>query len=202
VITIVDYGVGNLGSLANMCRHLQIQARIESDVSKIRETDKLILPGVGAFDTAMQKINGISGLREALEDHVIVRQKPILGICLGMQLMMDSSEEGNLAGLGWIAGKSYRFLVSNSFKVPHVGWNSAKPTKYELMTSDVNDETRFYFVHSYYVKVENPNHSLMQTNYGITFDSGVIKDNIRGVQFHPEKSHKFGMKLLRNFSEL
>ena len=199
MITIVDYGVGNLGSLLNMFNFLRIKAKIESDVKNISRAKKLILPGVGAFDTAMKKINEVLGLRSVLNEHAVIHHTPILGVCLGMQLMMNGSEEGKLPGFGWIEGSAHKFPHTRTEKVPHVGWNMAYTSKSDPITEALPNDPRYYFSHSYYVKVKNEHDSLLSTNYGITFDSGVRRNNIIGVQFHPEKSHKFGMALLKNF---
>jgi glutamine amidotransferase len=157
---------------------------------------------VGAFDAAMKRINELSGLREALDHKALVEKVPVLGVCLGMQLLTGSSEEGELPGLKWIAGETRRFPNQAGLKVPHMGWNIAQPAAASLLTIDVGSEPRYYFVHSYYVKVENPKHSLMHTHYGLDFDSAIGRDNIYGVQFHPEKSHRFGMQILKNFAKL
>jgi glutamine amidotransferase len=202
MITIVNYGMGNLGSMLNMFRRIGFKAAIESDPSLIRRAKKLVLPGVGSFDTAMGCINNAPGLRDALEHNVLVERAPILGVCLGMQLLTRSSEEGRLAGLGWIPAVTSRFPKQDGLKVPHMGWNVAQPTTSNLLTAEVGDAPHYYFVHSYCVHVDNPAHSLMKTHYGIEFDSAIGNLNIYGVQFHPEKSHRFGMHLLENFANL
>ena len=202
MITIVDYGMGNLGSMLNMFKRLGIMARIESDPGALRGAVKLVLPGVGAFDAAMHRIGSIPGLREILDQKALVEQVPILGVCLGMQLLTRSSEEGALPGLCWIPGATRRLPRLEGLKVPHMGWNIARPTTPCRVTVEVGGEPRYYFVHSYYVQVDNPGHSLMRTHYGIDFDSAIGRDNIYGVQFHPEKSHRFGMQILKNFAEL
>jgi glutamine amidotransferase len=202
MITIVDYGMGNLGSMLNMFKRIGVIARIESDPDVLRHSKKLVLPGVGAFDAAMQRINALPGLREVLDHKALVEQSPVLGVCLGMQLLTRSSEEGKLAGLGWIPGVTRRFPSLEGLKVPHMGWNIAKPNRPSLLATGVDAEPRYYFVHSYYVQVNDPAHSLMRTHYGLDFDSAIGRDNIYGVQFHPEKSHHFGMQILKNFAEL
>ena len=202
MITIVNYGMGNLGSMLNMFKRLGVPASIESDPEVIRSAEKLILPGVGAFDTAMKCINDRPGLRQALDHKAMVDSVPVLGVCLGMQLLTQSSEEGQLPGLGWVPGTTLRFPRQGSLKVPHMGWNIAKPTRSSSLTADFDSEPRFYFVHSFYVSVNDPTHSLMRTNYGMEFDSAIGRDNIYGVQFHPEKSHRFGMQILKNFAGL
>lgn len=202
MITIVDYGMGNLGSMFNMFKRIGVKATIESDPTQIEKSDKLVLPGVGAFDSAMTCINSIVGLREVLDHKALVEYAPILGVCLGMQLLTRSSEEGRLAGLGWIPGATKRFPKMEGLKVPHMGWNVAQPTTPSRLTFQVSGESRYYFVHSYFVHVDNPAHSLMRTSYGTAFDSAIGHGNIYGVQFHPEKSHRFGMQILRNFATL
>jgi glutamine amidotransferase len=202
MITIVDYGMGNLGSMLNMFKRIGVDVRVDSEPDLILEAEKLVLPGVGAFDTAMRKINDVPKLQEALERQALVNKVPVLGVCLGMQLLTTSSEEGLLAGLGWIPAKTQRFPRIEGLKVPHMGWNIATPNFRSSLTDGIDTASRYYFIHSYYVQVVNSEHSLMRTNYGITFDSAIGYENIYGVQFHPEKSHKFGMQILKNFSEL
>jgi glutamine amidotransferase len=203
MIAIVDYGMGNLGSILNMLKSIGANALITSDVDKIYKADKIILPGVGAFDTAMHKINN-SELLPLLNEKALVSKIPILGICLGMQLLTNSSEEGILPGLGWIDGQTICFkgAVEKQFKVPHMGWNLVHSQNEHSLIKDFKDEVRFYFVHSYYVKVRDLENSLLKTEYGTNFDSAIIKDNIFGVQFHPEKSHKYGKQLFKNFVKL
>lgn len=203
MIAIVDYGMGNLGSIANMLKKLGAQSIITSDVQTIRFADKIILPGVGAFDTAIEKINEL-GLREVILEVALKKKKPLLGICLGMQLLMQESEEGSLKGLGLIKGtvKHFRNYLSNEYKIPHMGWNDIKINKACELTQGFNHEIRFYFVHSYFVKVENEKKSMMKCNYSIDFDAAIHQENIYGVQFHPEKSHKYGMQFFRNFIAL
>jgi len=202
MITIVNYGMGNLGSMLNMFKRIGVQATIESEPYLIRQAEKLVLPGVGAFDSAMSCINSVPGLREVLNHKVLVERAPILGVCLGMQLLTYSSEEGSLPGLGWIPGVTARFPKQQGLKVPHMGWNVAQPNTPSRLTAQVGDEPRYYFVHSYCVHVDDPAHPLMRTHYGIDFDSAIGRDNIHGVQFHPEKSHRFGMQILKNFAEI
>jgi glutamine amidotransferase len=202
MITIVDYGMGNLGSLKNMFKRIGVNVLVESDPNKLAIADKLILPGVGSFDAAMSRINSSSGLREILEQKANVEKVPILGVCLGMQLLTLSSEEGELPGLGWIPAQTTRFPIKGGLKVPHMGWNVALPSKENKLFVGIVREPRYYFVHSYLVKVEDPEHSLMQTHHGVDFDSAIGRDNIYGVQFHPEKSHRFGKQILKNFTDL
>jgi glutamine amidotransferase len=203
MISIVDYGMGNLGSVFNMFKRIGVEAKILSEPKDILKAEKLLLPGVGSFDAAMSRINE-SGLSEVLNKLILEKEVPILGICLGMQLLMEGSEEGKLDGFGWIKGKAYHFngRIPSNLKVPHMGWNDIKISNQNSLTQKFNGDIRFYFVHSYYVKVENPAHSMMKCCYGLEFDAAVHKDNIYGAQFHPEKSHKFGMQFLRNFAEV
>jgi len=205
MITIVDYGIGNLGSIQNMFKYIGVKACIESDVDKIKSASKILLPGVGSFDTAMEKINK-NGLKEALYEKAVKEQIPVLGICLGMQLLTSSSEEGNLSGLGWIPAKTlnYKNHIEKKYKIPHMGWNLVRKLGESHLTQGFEDlkEVRFYFVHSYFVKVDDEKNSILKTSYGIEFDSAIQKDNIFGAQFHPEKSHKFGMKLFENFARV
>ena len=201
MITIVDYGLGNLGSIQNMLKHIGVASIITGDLQEINDATKIILPGVGAFDSAMKRINN-NGLRETLDSKALMECVPILGICLGMQLLTHGSEEGQMAGLGWIPAITKRFPDTLGLKIPHMGWNSAHLSGSTKLTKGLENETRFYFVHSYYVKVEDEAHSILKTEYGIKFDSAINYGNIYGVQFHPEKSHRFGMRLLSNFTEL
>lgn len=205
MITIVDYGMGNLGSIKNMFKYIGVESIIESDPDKIKNASKILLPGVGSFDNAMQKINE-NGLKEVLNEKALKEQVPVLGICLGMQLLTDSSEEGVLRGLGWISAKalSFKGRIDATYKVPHMGWNVVHKANQSKLTEDFEsfEELRFYFVHSYFVKVENEKNIILKTHYGFDFDSAIQKENIYGAQFHPEKSHKFGMKLFENFARI
>jgi glutamine amidotransferase len=203
MIVIVDYGMGNLGSVLNMFKKVGAEAKISSDLNEISKAPKILLPGVGAFDTAMQRIND-AGMLAVLNQKALVEKVPVLGICLGMQLLTNSSEEGKLLGLGWIDGAAYNFKerIDESLRIPHMGWNITSIEQQNAITAGYNGEVRFYFVHSYYVKVVNRSHCMMETNYGLPFDSAIVKDNIFGAQFHPEKSHKFGMHLFKNFAKI
>ena len=202
MISIVNYGIGNIGSLLNMLRYIGVEANVENDPERLLMSKKLILPGVGSFDVAMNKINSITGMKEILHTKAHKEQVPILGICLGMQLMANQSEEGDLKGLGWIPGKVKRFPTNKDFKVPHMGWNSVEVSQKNNLTDSINKESRFYFVHSYYVELEDTVNSLLSTYHGIKFESGITLNNIYGLQFHPEKSHKYGMKILESFSKI
>ena len=201
-VVVVDYGIGNIPSILNMLKYIGVQAQSESDPTKILKADKLILPGVGSYDAAMNRINDIKELKETLDYIATQKKAPILGICLGMQLMVTKSEEGNLPGFNWVEGDVKKFPNLNSIKVPHMGWNAATISNSNKLVNNLTSEMFFYFVHSYYLHVRNASHSILRTHHGIDFDSAFASENIHGVQFHPEKSHKFGMQLLRNFSEL
>lgn len=203
MVSIIDYGLGNLGSIKNMFKWIGVETEIITTKSQIESATKLLLPGVGAFDKAMARIHEMD-IKEVLDKKVLNDKTPILGICLGMQLLTDKSEEGELDGLGWIPGETIRFkFPNNKIKVPHMGWNLANIRSQQKIVEDLSEEPRFYFVHSYYVKVNNEENKLLETNYGgITFDAAIQKENIFGAQFHPEKSHKFGMQLLKNFAEI
>ncbi len=199
MIVIIDYGMGNVGSIQNMIKKIGENAIISKEVDVINQASKIILPGVGAYDTAMEKISS-NGLLDILNKKAYIDKIPILGICLGMQLLTNGSEEGKLPGLGWIPGFAKKFNFTDSaYKVPHMGWNRVVKTNFSPLTQNFTHEYRFYHVHSYYIQVEQEIHSILKTTYGITFDSGIQKDNIMGVQFHPEKSHTFGMHLMKNF---
>jgi imidazole glycerol-phosphate synthase subunit HisH len=201
MIIIVDYGMGNLGSVLNMLKYIGVQAIISGDLATIAQATKLLLPGVGAFDNAMARINE-SGLRHVLDHKAMVERVPVLGICLGMQILTRSSEEGRLPGLGWVAAQTCRFPMVPSLKVPHMGWNVVTPTRASPLTRDLADTPRFYFVHSYCVHVDDEAHSILKATHVVSFDAGIQYGNIYGVQFHPEKSHRFGMQLLQNFASL
>lgn len=202
MITILNYGMGNLGSIINMFKRIGVAVQLCEHPKELSKAHKLLLPGVGAFDAAMQRINEMEGLREVLDHKVLQEKVPILGICLGMQLLTQGSEEGQLPGLGYIPGQTLRFPASADLKVPHMGWALLQEVKRSPLTLNLPEEPRFYFVHSYYVKVQDPAHRVATANYGLDFDAVIQMDHIFGVQFHPEKSHKFGMKLLENFARI
>lgn len=202
MITIVNYGMGNLGSVQNMLKRIGVQNEIVSDIATLEKAKKILLPGVGAFDAAMERINE-SGLKEVLNFKAREEKVPVLGICLGMQLLTNGSEEGKLPGLGWIDADTIKFsFEDNKLKIPHMGWNEIHPEKDSPLVADLPDDPRFYFVHSYYVKCKDQQDVLCSTKYGISFHSVLQRGNIFGAQFHPEKSHKYGMKLLENFSKI
>ena len=201
MIAIIDYGLGNLGSIANMLKVIGEKSVITSDVREIEKADKLILPGVGAFDAGMKQL-AERGLVSFLQEQVLQEGKPILGICLGMQLLGRKSEEGKMRGLGLIPFDNIRFRIdpTSNLKVPHMGWDIVNFTKESPLIEGIDGVQRYYFVHSYHAVCDYPENSLMTCDYGYEFTAAVVKGNIMGVQFHPEKSHNFGMKLLENFA--
>ncbi|MBS1808080.1 MAG: imidazole glycerol phosphate synthase subunit HisH [Acidobacteria bacterium] len=204
MIAIINYGMGNLGSIANMFKKIGAAAIITSDPVAIEKADKLVLPGVGAFDAGMRNLQERK-LIPLLNQKVLVEKTPLVGLCLGMQLLTKESEEGSLAGLGWIDAKTVKFkfdVVGTSLKIPHMGWNTVKPCQQNPLFTGLDAEARFYHVHSYHVVCSDAGaNAIAETEYGYAFVSAIARDNILGVQFHPEKSHKFGMRLLSNFVE-
>lgn len=203
MIVVIDYKMGNVGSIVNMLKKIGADACTSSDTDKILGADKLILPGVGAFDEGVRQLS-TSGLRELLDRKVLVEKTPILGICLGMQLFTMKSEEGNLPGLGWVDGETIKFnlnAVEDKMRIPHMGWNRVTPVNGDCLFKGL-ENPRFYFVHSYHVVCKNPAEESATAFYGYKFTCSIRKDNITGTQFHPEKSHKYGMALLRNFAGL
>ena len=203
MIIIINYGMGNLGSILNMLKKISAPAIISSDAEEIRRADKLILPGVGAFDNGMINLDSL-GFVPVIEEKVLHQKTPILGICLGMQLMTKSSEEGKLPGLGWIDAQTARFKhdPALNLKIPHMGWNTISMKKEHPLFREMHSDPRFYFVHSFHALCYNVQDVLTTSHYGYDFVSAFQRNNIMGVQFHPEKSHKYGMRLLKNFAEL
>lgn len=204
MITIIDYGLGNINAFVNVYERLKIPVTIAQNKEQLRAATKLILPGVGAFDYAMTKLNN-SGMRETITELVFNNKLPIMGICVGMQILADSSDEGNMQGLGWIEGKVKLFDTSNlrfKTKLPHMGWNTINPIKGNPLLSTFDTESRFYFLHSYYFEPLNSESMIAITDYGSKYASAVNKENIYGIQFHPEKSLSNGMQLLKNFADL
>lgn len=198
MISVIDYGMGNLGSVVNMFNKIGIRSILVNKPEEVSKARKILLPGVGTFDNAISKLNHLSLFAEIIEK--ANSGTPILGICLGMQLLGTESEEGNLPGLNLIPGKIKRFPALQGFKVPHMGWNNVASKEQILFNGLENN--RFYFVHSYFFEPSNIDHSFGMTDYGIRFTSYIKKDNILGVQFHPEKSHKYGMQILKNFAAI
>jgi glutamine amidotransferase len=202
MIVIIDFGVGNLGSILNMLKRIRATAVISSDVSVIKKADKLILPGVGSFDYGMRKL-AEHGFVHVLNEMVLEHGISVLGICLGMQLFSRKSEEGGLPGLGWLDADTQRFKFDENnanLKVPHMGWNTVSIKDKSSIFKNMHDDARFYFVHSLHLVCDNESNILATSHHGYDFVSAVQKDNIIGTQFHPEKSHKFGMRLLENFA--
>lgn len=200
MIHVVDYGTGNVGSVLNMIRKVGGEARASADAGELSRATKLLLPGVGSFDNAVQRL-GKLGLPDLLRDKAR-EGVPLLGICLGMQLLSDGSEEGVLPGLGLIPGRVRRFSFGQEWpdlKIPHMGWNSIRRRKAHPLLDGLDEKSRFYFVHSYHYQCQDEADILLETTYGYDFTSGVQRENVMGVQFHPEKSHRYGMQLMKNF---
>lgn len=203
MISIINYGSGNIRAIGNIYDKLRIAYNVAETPDDILHAEKIILPGVGAFDETMKKLNE-SGLREALDHKVLIEKKPVLGICVGMQILAKSSDEGHLPGLGWIDGVVRRFDVTKLEqipKLPHLGWNSVDLKKQSSLFVNIDTETGFYFIHSYYFSCNDSADILSTTFYGEHFVSSVQSGNIYGTQFHPEKSHSNGVQLLQNFAE-
>jgi glutamine amidotransferase len=204
VISIFDYGVGNIQAIANIYKRLNIAVRIASTAEELAGAERLILPGVGSFDWAMARLEN-SGMRGVLDDVVVRKGRPVLGICVGMQMMAKRSEEGLRDGLGWIDAEVRKFeraAPSQRAYLPHMGWNDVEPRSQGGLFRDIGTTGRFYFLHSYYVAPKDHNMIHAVTDYGRAFASSVRSESIYGVQFHPEKSHQWGIQLLKNFAEL
>jgi imidazole glycerol-phosphate synthase subunit HisH len=204
MIVIIDYGVGNVLAFVNAFTRLNIPVSVATSAKDLAVATKLILPGVGSFDHAMLRLRQ-SGMQEPVEKLVQKDAMPVLGICVGMQMLATSSEEGSLPGLGWIEGTVKKFdkaNIPNECKLPHMGWNDVKPVGSSPLFSGMEQDSRFYFLHSYYFECANKSNALASTDYGGPFSCAVQKNNVYGVQFHPEKSHSFGSLLLKNFAEL
>lgn len=204
MITLVDYGVGNINAFVNIYNRLGIETKIARTIVDLEGAKKIILPGVGSFDHAMNSLNN-SGLREKLDQLVLSEKVPVMGICVGMQMMAKKSEEGKIDGLNWIDAEVLKFdpsTIAYKTKLPHMGWNEILINNIHPLFSGLEDNKRFYFLHSYYVKCNNPQDAIAVTYYGIGFEAVINYKNIFGIQFHPEKSHEAGEILLKNFSNL
>jgi len=204
MIGIINYGSGNIEAISNIYNRLNIECKIINNIEDFESVDRLILPGVGSFDECMKQLNN-SGFKEKLNRIVLEDKVPILGICIGMHIMGNSSEEGVLEGLGWIPGKIKKFdksLLVNKPYLPHMGWNNVNNIHNHIIFTGVNENQGFYFVHSYYYECEKEQNTLTICNYGLDFSSSIFKENIFGMQFHPEKSHSNGENLLSNFAKL
>jgi glutamine amidotransferase len=202
MITIVDYGLGNVRAFANIYKRLNIPVRVAQTSDELTKADKIILPGVGSFDWAMNRLEA-SGMRPILDDLVLEQEHPVLGVCVGMQMMAMRSDEGNRPGLGWFDAEVKRFQETNfqtKTRLPHMGWNDVTPLAESLFVG--MESPLFYFLHSYYFAPGNPAQIMATTDYNGSFASAAYKGHIYGVQFHPEKSHQYGIQLLKNFAEL
>jgi len=203
MITVLDYGLGNVAAFVNIYKRLNLPVEVAATASQLANAKKIILPGVGAFDWAMTRLNE-SGMRACLDDLVMLKKKPVLGVCVGMQMMAKKSDEGKLPGLGWIDAEVKRFDetgFSQQTHLPHMGWNDVKPLSSACLFKGMHSP-RFYFLHSYYFASANPDDVLGVTDYNGSFTSVARSGNVFGTQFHPEKSHQCGISLLKNFAEL
>jgi imidazole glycerol-phosphate synthase subunit HisH len=203
MIAIIDYGLGNLRAFINLYERLNIKVRIARIPGDLYEATKIILPGVGAFDHAMMQLNQ-SGMRDVLEKRVLNDKIPVVGICVGMQMLAKSSDEGKMAGLGWIEGNVKMFdplKIPYQTRLPHMGWNTISPRNESQILNGFDNNSRFYFLHSYYFVCDNIENIIATTEYGIEYASAIRKENIFGIQFHPEKSHSNGIQLLHNFAK-
>lgn len=204
MITIIDYGVGNIFAFQNVFKRLDIPTRIAKSVEDLHDVKKLILPGVGAFDYAMSQLNN-SGMREKLDELVLTQKVPVIGICVGMQMMGNKSDEGGLDGLKWIDASIRKFdeaTIQQRTKLPHMGWNDVTPIKDNPLFEGLENDAIFYFLHSYYFECNRTEDSIAISDYGVKFTSAAQHNNVYGIQFHPEKSHHYGEKLLHNFAKL
>lgn len=202
-IVIVDYGMGNLNSVKKKLTRLNANVIISAEPTDIKSSDKIILPGVGHFKKAMESLKSLD-LIDVLNNEILNNKKPILGICLGMQLMAAKSEEGNVEGLGWLDANVIKFRVNDTlkYKIPHTGWNQIMIKKESLLMKNIPELSEFYFVHAYHMLTNDNNDVLNETEFEYRFASAIQKDNIFGVQYHPEKSHEIGEVLFHNFINL
>lgn len=203
MITIVDYGLGNIGAFANLYKRVGIAVQVAKTAEELAPAERIILPGVGAFDHAMELLDA-SGMRPMLDNLVMKEGRPVIGVCVGMQILAEGSDEGEREGLGWIPGRVRHFshLNANSEQpLPHMGWNDVEPRSGERLFDGLERDSRFYFLHSFYFECRDRGHEIAHTVYGGGFASAVRKDHVHGVQFHPEKSHHFGAGLLKNFAK-
>jgi len=201
---LINYGLGNINAFINVFKRVDIPIRTANTVEELKGASKIILPGVGAFDHAMEKLNN-SGMREALDQMVLVDRTPVIGICVGMQILGKKSDEGVLPGLGWIDGDVKKFdesTIQYKTKLPHMGWNDVNVTKSNKLFDGLENNALFYFLHSYYFNCNNNDDVIADATYGVNFACAVNHHNIYGVQFHPEKSHQYGERLLHNFAIL
>jgi len=200
VIAIIDYDIGNITAVSNMLSRIGLQSQITSRAQDVERADRIILPGNGSFDACMKNLRA-TGLIPVLEHKVLEQQTPLLGICVGAQMLGLGSEEGVEQGLGWLDMEVLRFPDMPDLRVPHMGWNHVRSMSFaHALTREMANDARFYFVHSYYMQPKNSSDILMSATYGIEFAAGVSRGNISGVQFHPEKSHRFGKQLLASFA--
>ena len=202
MIGILNYGSGNIQAIINILKILNLEFILVNDKNEFSKISKIILPGVGSFDSVMSELN-TSGLKDKLNEFVLFKKKPVLGIYVGMQIMANFSDEGKLKGLGWIDGYVKKFPSSEKIKpsYPHMGWNNVK-TNDKILFNDINKSLGFYFIHSYYFNCQLKKNILSSTNYHFNFTSSIRSNNIYGVQFHPEKSHSNGLKIFQNFSKI
>lgn len=204
MITLIDYGVGNIFAFQNVYKRLDIPTKIAKTATDLEDAEKLILPGVGAFDYAIEQLDA-SGMRHKLDELVLEKKIPIIGICVGMQMMGNRSDEGTSEGLKWIDADILKFdesLIQQRTKLPHMGWNDVSPITGHPLFKGLEEDAIFYFLHSYFFKCNKQDDSIAISDYGISFTSAVNADNVFGIQFHPEKSHQYGEKLLYNFAKL
>ncbi|MGE4239648.1 imidazole glycerol phosphate synthase subunit HisH [Ramlibacter sp.] len=204
MITIVDYGLGNVQAFKNVYKRLGIECRSASTAGELEGASRVILPGVGAFDHAMELLDA-SGMRSTLDNLALRQGVPVLGICVGMQILARSSDEGTASGLGWVEGTVRKFdagRVAGPLRLPHMGWNDVQPVAASPLFEGLENDARFYFLHSYYFQCDRESDSVARAEYGGPFSCVVRSRNIHGVQFHPEKSHHWGTRLLKNFAEL